>query len=88
MAPTDAGNDYDTAQICQRGHLIVASVEALPGHRADFCPQCGTATIDACPKCHTAIRGHLRGTAGHGMTGSVPVFCYSCGTPFPWAAPA
>ena len=47
------------------------------GPRQKFCDECGAKTLNACEKCHEAIRGAWK-----------PAYCGSCGNPFPWTESA
>ena len=42
---------YDTAQICQGGHVINPTSVGSPAHNQRFCHMCGKAAITACPAC-------------------------------------
>ncbi|WP_071884695.1 DUF2321 domain-containing protein [Selenomonas sp. oral taxon 136] len=52
-------NYYETAQICQSGHLITKHYDLYPVERKDFCPTCASPTIHECPNCHKSIQGCL-----------------------------
>jgi len=76
---------YDTAQICQNGHVVNSRVKANPQRNQNYCEQCGSATITNCPNCNSSIRGidsSYRGSMSIGY--HVPSFCINCGQPYPW----
>jgi hypothetical protein len=88
---------FDTAQICINGHLISTATETRPQSKRDFCDKCGVETICICPNCKKPIKGDYLGsdinekqnkTNIHGLLDSlgfsIPQFCDSCGTSFPW----
>lgn len=78
---------YDTAQVCQNGHITNWQAEADPAVNKKFCTKCGAATITACTECNQPIRGHRH--TGR-VLGYVPApqhaaaYCYGCGSPHPW----
>ena len=76
---------YLTPQVCVNGHVVNPGVECSPHKTADFCADCGAATVQACSNCKTPIRGELY-LEGLGPIGGYepPNHCHSCGTPFPW----
>lgn len=76
---------YDTAQICKNGHLVTAYFESSPVHDEKFCSKCGAETITKCLLCDAKIRGtyHVPGVFGFSDY-EVPLYCYSCGKPYPW----
>lgn len=78
---------YDVAEICRNGHVTNSMARDFPKSNQAHCDKCGAATITACPKCQTPIRGyyHVPGVIG-GYDYSAPAFCFACGTPFPWTA--
>ena len=78
---------YDTAQICNNGHVITPAYEDFPNNRKKFCPDCGAATINACPTCSSRIRGHLRGVIYIGDVTAAKI-CDECGTGYPWTTDA
>src|SRR5262249_28004033 len=65
-----------------------ASSRRHPDHNRPFCDQCGSPTIQNCPKCGKPIRGeyHVEGVIMLGSGGRFPApsFCAECGNPFPW----
>jgi hypothetical protein len=77
---------YDVAQICLNGHLITESLQSHPGQGQKFCKRCGAVTISACPKCNSAIRGHLHGVGSLWDDDDVPHFCENCGAAYPWTS--
>ena len=54
---TNATRYYETAQICENGHIITKHFDKYPMERCDACPKCGASTIFVCPHCHVKIRG-------------------------------
>lgn len=48
---------YDVMQVCLNGHQITDEVIFTPQHKKPFCPECGAATITACPECQAPIQG-------------------------------
>jgi len=81
----------DIQQICVNGHQITDSYNNDPDSRKKFCPNCGERTINSCPICNTQIKGSesFFDTGYDAIVSStpaaVPIFCESCGKPFPWA---
>lgn len=53
---------YDTAQICENGHIITIHFDTEEHERKNFCPQCSAPTIIKCPYCHSKIQGGLNET--------------------------
>ena len=47
------------------------------GPMQKFCNECGEQTLNACARCHAAIR-----------TGKKPAYCGNCGQAFPWTETA
>jgi hypothetical protein len=76
---------YDTMQVCQNGHKITSSALSHPEYQKKRCPECGAATLTACPKCSTRIPGyhHVPGFVDLGGV-TVPSFCDNCGEAYPW----
>ena len=85
------GDWYDTMQVCDKGHQITSMAEAYPSYRRKRCPECGSATLMACPRCSAPIPGYLH-TAGFAFVASepdpVPTHCDNCDEPFPWTREA
>jgi len=77
---------YDTAQICENGHLINSSSEQDPGNNKEYCDICGAKTISACKNCNKNIQGYYSpdDRMGTSYAPEVPAFCMYCGKPFPW----
>ncbi|MBU4216247.1 MAG: DUF2321 domain-containing protein [Actinobacteria bacterium] len=85
MWDDDDGSDwYDTAQICQNGHIINQMTVENPVRSAFRCETCGEETITACPSCKTPIRGYYHSEDMNVPLFEVPKFCSSCGEPYPW----
>jgi hypothetical protein len=79
---------YDVAEICLNGHVVTEMAASYPQHRKPFCPDCGSATITACPSCEANIQGyyHVTGVIGGYRKRPAPAFCHNCGEPYPWTA--
>lgn len=76
---------YDVAQICKNGHKITSTYNESPELRADFCDQCGEATINKCCNCNVAIRGYYSVPGIVSLNSyKVPSYCHNCGEPYPW----
>ena len=77
---------YDTAQICQGGHVINPASVGSPAHNQRFCDKCGKGAITACPGCTQPIRGvfHDGGTAPARGEYTRPGYCHNCGKAYPW----
>ena len=74
---------YMNAELCLNGHVITGDIENEPEKTSKFCGDCGGETLRACPKCSALLRGdHVYLGTITWMT--VPSYCYSCGTAFPW----
>ena len=76
---------YDTAQVCENGHVSNSYAQQYPEHNKKFCPDCGKPTLTECSGCNAAIRGeyHVLGVVMVSHF-TPPAFCHECGTPFPW----
>lgn len=87
---------YQTAQICENGHVITSSVEDNPEQCEKFCHHCGAKTLTNCPRCKNSIRGDYvyidREDIEYGPIilehMKRPSFCPDCGQPFPWTVKA
>jgi len=79
---------YDTASICENGHLITRNVETHPEHSETFCSKCGAKTVTACGHCGQKIRGHLHGTMPSMHDEPIAKFCYNCGGSYLWTEAA
>ena len=75
---------YDTAQVCQSGHVITAYLKTSPHKGTKFCNRCGEATIITCPHCGTEIRGEYHSDVVVVAEFKAPAFCHACGKPCPW----
>lgn len=86
--PQEEGRGFfDTAQICQNGHVITSMMRGHPEYSKAFCPSCGESTISQCPNCNATIKGH------HHLPRVVdfspyhpPAYCDACGQPYPWTS--
>jgi len=68
------------ARICLKGHLITVSLKNFPDAE-NFCKKCGAKGIDNCINCNAEIEGVSSYFFGY----TIPLFCHSCGKPYPWA---
>ena len=78
---------FDTAQICNNGHVISYFAGHSPEFRRKFCPLCGESTIMQCPSCNSPIPGkyHVEGVIDmRAYNPPPPPFCHECGKAFPW----
>ncbi len=76
---------YDTAQVCNNGHVITQYAESNPDNKEKFCSKCGQPTITQCPNCSEKIRGYYHVPHVIAMASEhAPSFCHNCGTPYPW----
>ncbi|MCZ6690351.1 MAG: DUF2321 domain-containing protein [Planctomycetota bacterium] len=90
--------DYDTRQVCKKGHEITQLLRRNPQDGKDLCPRCGSPTLSDCENCGNAIPGAailklpMQGQTlcgDHSVPqGPLPKACASCGATFPWAVPA
>jgi hypothetical protein len=76
---------YDTAQVCQEGHLITDFADSQPETKKNFCPKCGAATITACPNCSSKIKGFKHFSGVVSLDFQLDSFCDNCGCPYPWS---
>jgi len=90
-------SSFDIQQVCENGHQITGCCQIHPERQKKFCPECGAATITACPSCHEKIPGDSikrseswvdARCGGSKMVceypADVPAFCQNCGKPYPW----
>lgn len=76
---------YDVQQVCLKGHQITAHYNSSPQFRRDYCPECGSKTLHACPNCGKAIPGYYHEeNVFYFAETPVPTHCESCGKPYPW----
>jgi hypothetical protein len=78
---------YETAQICENGHVITANYSKNSSSHQAFCDLCGIKTITVCPSCNANIRGRYKSDGViniHSDNLPTPSFCYNCGNPYPW----
>jgi hypothetical protein len=80
----EGGPSFLTAEVCENGHVTTSAVERYPVRSAKFCPQCGAATLRACPKCEAAIRGQEAVPVITNAFYQPPNHCHACGAEFPW----
>lgn len=77
---------YEPGLVCENGHTVNGLTESRTELNANFCPDCGAATLKSCRSCGNSIRG--------GWTDEVllnssdyferPAYCTNCGQAFPW----
>lgn len=84
---------YDTAQVCNNGHLITDEAQRNPSCLEKKCSQCGAPTITTCPACDAPIRGRYHSEAKsiqyiEYKESVVGAYCYNCGIPYPWTTVA
>lgn len=79
-------NNYDPAQICEKGHLINGFSVREPQHNKKFCDKCGAKVIAACNDCGAIIKGGYWTSKMPPILHNykVPKFCDNCGKPYPW----
>ena len=75
---------YDIMQVCMNGHRINSSYQEFAQHNKAFCPDCGEATITACPECKAPIKGYYYGGVIRSSQVPVRAFCDACGMAYPW----
>jgi hypothetical protein len=76
---------YDTAQVCESGHVTNEATKERPAHSQKFCDKCGARTLTQCPGCKGDIRGEYHSeVVVIGPTIPAPSFCHGCGTAYPW----
>lgn len=78
---------YDTAQICEQGHIITMFAESHKDRTKKHCTDCGAPTTTECFNCNEPIRGYHH-VANSGIIAAVPdeapSFCHNCGKAYPW----
>jgi len=79
---------YRIAQVCINGHSINPSADKYQEFNKAFCDQCGAKSITACPSCSASIKGRYDGGGIDFTTYHPPLFCDSCGKPYPWTSQA
>lgn len=76
------------AYICLNGHDLCYE----EGIESDiYCQQCGKEVITRCPNCKTNIKGPYIPDVNdeyYFFQYSIPRYCPSCGSPYPWTAAA
>ena len=76
---------YQTAQVCQNGHVITSAIESSPERQQKFCGKCGAETITKCPNCSAPIHGyHVSPGIVSFHTPDLDSYCYQCSAPYPW----
>jgi hypothetical protein len=78
---------FDTALICENGHVRTSILKTSPEAYAKFCNECGAETLSRCPNCQADIRGayHVPGVLGL-FEYHAPKYCHACGNAYPWTA--
>jgi hypothetical protein len=74
---------FDVMQVCLNGHKTAEGLKTWPQHGKQFCSNCGAATISKCQNCQKDIPGFYHAPFNI-ADAVVPVFCQSCGKPYPW----
>lgn len=82
---------YDTALICENGHIINQEFDERPEDNNDFCSKCGARAISKCTSCNTSIKGYYHGEIIDALIpepsrpmDDIPAYCHNCGKPYPW----
>ena len=74
------------AKICTNGHAIV---ERTPLDITEYCEICGAKLISKCPNCNSPIKEwHINAAVFYTPDFKKPLYCRSCGKPYPWTASA
>lgn len=73
---------YDTARVCENGHVINEHACQDPIENADYCERCGSCAVSEC-SCGSPIRGAYYGTRGFFKP---PAYCLKCGKPHIWTS--
>ncbi|MBI3269708.1 MAG: DUF2321 domain-containing protein [Planctomycetes bacterium] len=78
---------FDTMQVCEQGHKITGMAQAHPEDCRERCPDCGSATLSACPSGKAPIFGYKHIASVIYRDASVPpAHCSNCAGAFPWTA--
>jgi hypothetical protein len=81
----EAGEGFDTMQVCLNGHKISEYAATMPQFSKPHCSTCGGRTIQECPECHAPIQGHYNSPGVFSVSETpVPNNCHNCGTAYPW----
>lgn len=75
------------AKICMNGHIFV---ESIPLNKNEYCVRCGSKLISSCPDCKSVIKEwHYQNViVCYTPKLELPMYCRSCGNPFPWTISA
>lgn len=75
------------AQICFNGHVLI---KHHPLSCTEFCEVCGSKMLSRCPNCNSSIREwHYNGITVLSVPKyERPLYCKSCGKPYPWTTAA
>lgn len=75
------------AKICTNGHSFVETSSLC---KKEYCIRCGAELISACPNCNNIIKEwHYQNVFVCATPKlEIPMYCRSCGNPFPWTIAA
>ncbi|MGO8862091.1 MAG: DUF2321 domain-containing protein [Acidimicrobiales bacterium] len=81
---------YETALVCENGHLITDNLRLAPNRAVPSCKRCRAPTLSACPNCSAPIQGDyiVPGVISTKSGYRRATYCYSCGSEMPWTAKA
>lgn len=77
---------YDSALICENGHLFSNHGSKVVPPKPSFCERCGARIIENCPSCDSIIRGYLNQKSAVIPHYVIPKFCPNCGCAYPWTS--
>jgi hypothetical protein len=77
---THPDGKHCAAQICMTGHVRQCDGDTF--NSEEYCKECGSPCIDACPQCKEPIRGTLLYQPASDY--QRPSFCHACGRAYPW----
>ena len=73
-------------KVCINGHSFV---ERHPLNSTEYCEKCGAKLISRCPACNSVIKEcHINAAVLYTPTFEKPLYCRSCGNPYPWTSSA